>query len=311
MDRWNPGSLTAFRAAVAYAAFGFLWVGTTDHLVKRLFADAGVITQVQTAKGWLFVGLSALVVYALIDHNHRQLGQKNSQLDEALRQISVLHRVLRHNLRNSCNVIRGHSQLIESDGSNGVRESAGVIREYCDQLVQLSDRTRLLRRIVTADPEAIESSDLAATIDDGVAHARERYPTATIDVDVPDGLDVAVDRRVSTVLEELVDNAVVHDPAEAATVLISVERPASDAVVLEVSDDGPGIPQVERAALDLDRETPMNHSQGIGLLMVQTIVNQAGGDLEILEGASGGTTVRVTIPTAGRGVVTEPVTYPE
>ena len=311
MDRWTPGSLTAFRAAAAYAAFGFLWVGTTDHLVERLFTDPVMITQAQTAKGWLFVGLSAVIVYALIDYNHRQLGHKNEQLDEALRQISVLHRVLRHNLRNSCNVIRGHAQLIESEGSNGVRESAGVIREYSDQLVELSDRTRLLRRIVTADPDAVEAADLAATIDDRVAHARERHPNATIDVSVPEGMVVEVDRRLSTVLEELVDNAVVHNDAENPSVRIAVEREGSDAVVLEVSDDGLGIPQVERDALDLDRETPMNHSQGIGLLMVKTILDQAEGDLGIDDDESGGTTVRVSIPTAGgRQPVVERQMYP-
>lgn len=310
MSQWTPGLQTPVRAAIAYGVFGFLWIGTTDHLVERMFIDSAIITQAQTVKGWVFVSLSALIVYALISHNHRRLERKNSQLDDALRQISVLHRVLRHNLRNSCNVIRGHAQLIESDGTNGVRESAGVIRKYSDQLVELSDRTRRLRNIVTADPDSITTVDLLELIDSQVTQTRQKYSQATIVVETPDSLHVQVCHRLSTVLEELIDNAVTHNESEQPMVQITVEWADLNEVAIIVSDNGPGIPPVERNVLEMNRETPMSHSQGIGLLMVQTIINQADGTLEVHEDESPGTTVQATIPTSRQRIAVESQLYP-
>ena len=309
MGRWTPVLQTPVRAAIAYAVFGFIWIGTTDQLVERMFADPAVITQVQTAKGWVFVSLSALIVFVLIHHNHRRLSRKNNQLDEALKQISVLHRVLRHNLRNNCNIIRGHAELIESNSSNGIRESTGVIREYSDRLVKLSDRARQLRKIVTADPDSIPTMDLSELIDSRVTQAQQDFPEATMDVCIPESLDVEVDRRVATVIVELIDNAVTHNDSERPKVRITVETADLNDVAIEVADNGPGMPPVEREVLELNRETPMSHSQGIGLLMVQTILNQTGGDLEVYESGATGTTVRVSIPTECKPVAFEPMVY--
>jgi two-component system, cell cycle sensor histidine kinase and response regulator CckA len=55
----------ALRIAGAYFVFGFLWILFTDTAVELLSADPEFRARVQLLKGWLFVALSALVVFLL------------------------------------------------------------------------------------------------------------------------------------------------------------------------------------------------------------------------------------------------------
>jgi signal transduction histidine kinase len=63
-----------------------------------------------------------------------------------------------------------------------------------------------------------------------------------------------------------------------------------------VSDDGPGMPEMEAEVLETGEETSLRHGQGLGLWMARTIVRQAGGDVSVDTGPDG-TEVCVRLPT--------------
>jgi len=54
------------RVVLVYAAFACLWILLSDHLVTMLFSDPQTIALVSTVKGWLFVGVTSLLLYGLI-----------------------------------------------------------------------------------------------------------------------------------------------------------------------------------------------------------------------------------------------------
>lgn len=76
--------------------------------------------------------------------------------------------------------------------------------------------------------------------------------------------------------------------------------------MLTVSDDGPGLPEMERAVLEEGKEGPLTHSQGLGLWVVWTVVNQSGGELEISTTEGGGTSVQITLDRAPTGTTSRP-----
>lgn len=51
--------------AAVYALFGALWVVASDTALSLLVRDPTLLTMIQTWKGWLFVGLSAVLIYAV------------------------------------------------------------------------------------------------------------------------------------------------------------------------------------------------------------------------------------------------------
>jgi diguanylate cyclase (GGDEF)-like protein/PAS domain S-box-containing protein len=62
----------AKRIIVIYAAFASLWILVSDNVVSFLVQDPSIITRVNIAKGWLFVAVTALLLYALIRSMQRQ-----------------------------------------------------------------------------------------------------------------------------------------------------------------------------------------------------------------------------------------------
>lgn len=53
-----------------YLLFGVIWILVTDYLMERLAAGTEMLTALQTMKGFVFVVLSALLVWVLTKREH-------------------------------------------------------------------------------------------------------------------------------------------------------------------------------------------------------------------------------------------------
>jgi signal transduction histidine kinase len=161
--------------------------------------------------------------------------------------LEVLNRVLRHNLRNDMNVVLGRLELVEERlEAEELREHVAIARETSAELVELGEKARELGTLVDADTPA-EACSVPALVDRIAEHARESHRTATIRTVGP---AVSIRTRpalLSVVIENLVENAIVHTAAR--TVRVSVE-PTTSGVEIVVADDGPGIPEEETRVLD-------------------------------------------------------------
>jgi signal transduction histidine kinase len=96
------------------------------------------------------------------------------------------------------------------------------------------------------------------------------------------------------VLDELLRNGVVHNDHERPTVEVTVAADA-ETVRIAVSDDGPGLPPVERRILTGSIvETATQHGSGLGLWLVSWLVGSVDGD--VTASTVEGTTVTLTLP---------------
>lgn len=305
-----PGEtgLTPIRIALIYLLVGGAWILLSDQVVATLPIDNATETYLQTAKGWLFVGFSSVLVYALVARGRRNLQTANRQLRSALQQSSVLHRVLRHNLRNSCNVIAVRSAEL-ADGVEGRSQAADAIEQRVEDLLTLTEKAKHLRQVTLGEQERADV-EVMAVIEREVDAVAERHPTATVEVDGPPEVYVRAYPKLEVVVGELVENALEHGsthPRESAsgdttrgqTIEVTV-RHADGTVAIEVADEGPGFPKMERTILERDVEDPLSHSRGVGLWVVRTIVTASGGDLEVVDSEPSGTTVRVLLPASTR-----------
>jgi len=139
------------------------------------------------------------------------------------------------------------------------------------------------------------------------------YPDATFRIADFDPVSVRADVRLKLALRELVDNAVVHNgqpkPTVTVTVCPSETKRADNWVDISITDNGPGIPDDERRAIETGEETPLQHGTGLGLWLVYWTVSLLGGDITIDDHTSG-TRIVLTLPRAAdEGSV--PTTSPE
>lgn len=68
-------------------------------------------------------------------------------------------------------------------------------------------------------------------------------------------------------------------------------------VEIAVADDGPGIPEQERAAIEEEAETSLVHGIGIGLWLIHWIVSSFGGEVTFAENDPRGSVLVLRIPT--------------
>lgn len=105
--------------------------------------------------------------------------------------------------------------------------------------------------------------------------------------------------RLKQVLINLVTNAIQSSPSR-EEVLVRSYRKRSNAII-EVSDHGPGIPQERRHKVFEPFFTTKKEGTGLGLPIVQKIVEAHEGQLEILDNTPKGLTFKLTLPRAGKG----------
>jgi two-component system sensor histidine kinase QseC len=104
---------------------------------------------------------------------------------------------------------------------------------------------------------------------------------------------------LAALLRNLIDNAMHHVPA-GGQVQLSLQR-TQEAIVIEVIDNGPGIPPERRASVfaRFHRESTAGDGYGLGLSIVQRAAQLHNATIDLLDAPTGrGLRVRVVIPQA-------------
>jgi nitrogen-specific signal transduction histidine kinase len=213
--------------------------------------------------------------------------------------LTVLNRVLRHNVRNELSVVLGHLDAVADQLADGDAEaSLATAREHARRVVELSDQARTVVETLhrgAADPVAVDAGAVVAAVAD---RARGRFPAATVESSAESARAlVAADDLLDVAVSNLVENAVEHNDAAEPTVRVECASDP-DCVRVTVADDGPGIPEVERTVLTEGDETPLEHGSGLGLWLVHWIVTASDGDLSFDENDPRGSVVTMRLPRA-------------
>jgi len=213
------------------------------------------------------------------------------------KRVEVLNRVLRHDLRNSMNVIRGSAETLAEDVDPDNEEYVEVIQDRADDLLDLAEKTREVERTLGRDGTG-GPVDLVDCVERQIDRLRGEYPDATFSVDAPERAPVRADDLVEAAIFHVLENACRHNDTGTPTVAVGVDV-GDSRITVTVADDGPGIPQAERELLTEDREiTQLRHASGLGLWLVNWAISQAGGELSIGDGEDRGAVVTLSLPAA-------------
>ncbi len=207
----------------------------------------------------------------------RTLDRLLERVEAALADERRLTDEIAHELRTPMTVLRGEAQLAQLSGRELAPES--VLREV--------DR---LGAAVTTILSAARPRTGGGTRCDLRAAARLAIAGRSIDLSVPDGIDVAVTGElVVAVLSPLLDNSLRHAASHARV----TARVQPRCVVIEVLDDGPGF---DPAELDRVFEAGVTggDGHGLGLAVARRLAASAGAEVHAI--ADGHGRVEVTFP---------------
>lgn len=208
--------------------------------------------------------------------------------------LSVLNRVLRHDLRTSVNLINAYAASLTEDTDTDLAEAVSQIQTVTGDLLDTAEKARTLQQAALDTEVAPQPVDVSAVVQEVTNDYTEQ---ATLDIQplTTDDITVQTDRTLlRIVLNELIENAVVHAAQSQPTVTVSVEHgPPTELVV---ADSGPGIPEEELVPIRTKEETQLLHGSGIGLWVVQWGVTRLHGELSFDTNPNDGTTVSIQLP---------------
>jgi two-component system OmpR family sensor kinase len=211
-----------------------------------------------------------------------------------------------HELRTPLAAVAAYAELFSRGASTrpsdlervmtGIRGETARMGSLVEDLLLLArlDEGRPLERL------PVELVSLAAEARTAALAVGDQWPIV-LDATLP--VEVIGDRhRLRQVLDNLLANVRAHTPAgTTAVVRIATDE---DHAVLEVQDDGPGMPP-EYRAVAFERFTRADSARsrdgggsGLGLSIVAAIVSSAGGTVSAGGGVQGGAVVTVRLPSA-------------
>ena len=173
-------------------------------------------------------------------------------------------------------------------------------REIFDEIgeeVRRVDQTVIdMLRFSRPVPPRLAPHSLRAIVRDVVDPLRRVFPRIALELRVPDELVLSIDERMlSQVIENLVSNALQATDGKGTRVIVE-SRVEPEAVVLEVRDDGPGVPPALREEIFEPFVTTKTRGTGLGLPIARKNVAAHDGLLTLGTAPEGGASFRVQLP---------------
>ncbi|WP_034301975.1 ATP-binding protein [Herbaspirillum sp. RV1423] len=207
-----------------------------------------------------------------------------------------------HELRTPIMGLRIQAQLAQRADNDGERQAAqSQLQTGIDRLAHLAQQLLALARLDPQENVAMKPVELAALCKSVIIDQARLAEAKFIDLGLAEQTVVEVWGNIDNLrilLNNLVDNAIRYT-GRGGSVDISVRR-ASHGVVLEVCDDGPGIPDAERMRVTERFYRGGNATEagsGLGLSIVKRIAEQHGATISLDTGPNGkGLKIQVRFP---------------
>ena len=255
------------------------YVGTALSVGGEPYGTVCFVDEAARSPGFTDEELGFVEVVGRVVETELTVQEYTRKLQDRDKLLATLNRVLRHNLRNDLNVIRGHARSLAEEVEAEPSERADVVVRTASDLVDLGEEARELVSLLT-DRTPPEPRDVVSMVEAVAVDLRVEGPPGTVDVSAPAEARTLGTVHLRRALYELGDNALRY-AGPAPTVTFDVDRDGDDNVTVTVTDDGPGLPQAEREILHGREESQLSHGQGLGLWMVHWAVTDVGGTIAV------------------------------
>ena len=219
--------------------------------------------------------------------------------EERLSTIGSLLSNVVHDLKSPIAVASGYVQMMaEASDEKKRREYVSLVLKQFDAIAALQrevlefargEKRLLVRRVYIGK----FFEDLAGELKSEMGDAK-----AVLELELLDRTTARFDQnKIKRAVHNLVRNAVEAMGPKGGKVKLTVRRDArTKSLVIEVSDNGPGIPkQIESRIFESFVTAGKKGGTGLGLAIVKKIVSEHGGEVDV-ESSSEGTTFTLTMP---------------
>jgi len=195
-------------------------------------------------------------------------------------------------------VIDGWAELLRDELSPENEEMLDRILRASQHTTELTRDVRDLMAVLGADSAAVDLQpvDVVRVFEDEAERVRRAFDTVEIQIrSERSRIDVQANAMLSSLVGNLLNNAVQHNDEETAEIRVDIEA-REESVIVTIADNGPEYRRPQRNSL-FEQETkgPNSDGTGLGLYLVDTLVDIYGGDISVGDNDSKGTVFTVEL----------------
>ena len=255
----------------------FYWVDTT---IVPLLNERG--------KPYQYIAIRA-------DITARKEAEARLTHQAALARVGQLAAVVAHEVKNPLAGVKGAVQVLMSRRSANDPEQQ-VMRDIVGRIDALNELIGDLLVFARPRPPRLARVDLRYLVEEAISMLRRDPLGATIGV-TTEAAEVTIDADAelirATVLNLLINAAQALDGAGRITIAVSRH---GDSAVIDIRDNGPGVPPAMREEVFEPFVTTKARGGGLGLPIARRTAELHGGSLTLVNPPDGGTLMRLTLP---------------
>lgn len=278
--------LASFAAMLLLAVAGAWTVGgITQRRLRRIDDTARLIIAGDLGQRMPLDGSGSEFDRVAVTLNH--MLDRNAALVDNLRQVSS---DVAHDLRTP--LTRLHNRLHEAMTTNGddrtvaIEAATAEARELLELFAAILRISEVEAGTLRQDFQHVSMSDLVEDLVDSYDPDFESSGHI-LSSSIAPGLGLQGDRRLlRQLVANLLDNILRHTPAGTQASFTLSEQ--DDSILLSIQDDGPGVPDDDKARLferfSRSEASRSTHGHGLGLALVAAVAHMHGGTASILPG---------------------------
>ncbi|MDQ0504296.1 sensor histidine kinase NtrY-like [Xanthobacter agilis] len=220
-------------------------------------------------------------------------------------------RRIAHEIKNPLTPIQLSAERLKRKYGRHITQDRDVFDQCTDTIIrQVGDIGRMVDEFSSfarMPKPVVDSQDLSETIRQAVFLMRVGHPAVTFETDLPMALPGRYDRRlISQALTNILKNAaeaidgVAESEKGAPRIKVKAEQVGED-LVIDIIDNGMGLPQDKRSRLLEPYVTTREKGTGLGLAIVGKIMEEHGGSIELNDSPEGrGAWIRLRLRVDGQ-----------
>jgi PAS domain S-box-containing protein len=221
------------------------------------------------------------------------------QLESQRDNLDILNQVVRHDIRNDLQLIAAYAAMLDGTLDAEAQSSLDIIARSADNAVELTTTARDLAETMLQADANRRPVPLARTLEGQIDRLLSAESTTVVSVtgELP-RVHVLADDLLEAVFRNLLKNAVQHNDTEAPEIGIDATVD-DDTVTIRIADNGPGVSDAHKKQIFGRGEQGLDSSgTGIGLYLVDTLVDRYGGAVAVEDNDPRGAVFVVDLPVA-------------
>lgn len=251
---------------------------------------AGIIIRHKIQIGIFVLLILLIVVYmgSLYRRNMKYHSQIESQ--ERLVLLGTAARTFTHEVKNPLSSIRLQSSIIKRSTEGEHANALGIINEEVNRLTNMTERIGDFLRHPEGNPCR---TDIVSEVNRIIEKTYDKLGHISLKR-IP-GLIIMIDpERLNSIMDNLLNNAL-ESGSKIQDISVFLERQGSEAEII-LSDKGRGISREDLKRVYDPFFTTRSKGSGVGLSIVHSFIQAAGGEMKISSSLNEGTTVKIRFP---------------